>query len=192
MDVTTPLAQGFPSTFRPKPESTRPSPPTRRSTGYGQHGAPHPVTFPSDDELERGRAEVRATVEAEREAYNRQLKASRAKLVEKRDVDRLPYRLSAEYGKLDEDEVRACLGVGGAWYDEHDRERAGGGLHNRDPEAWYWSRTEHFHRPDPNAVFMQVAEAVCPEAVAMIRRRIKMGTLWSAEHERAQAEAKPV
>lgn len=155
---------------------------------YGQHGAPHPVIFPSDDDLERERAEVRAIIEAERQAYDGPLKARQADLVKKRDVDRLPYRLIAEYGKLDEDEVRACLGVAGAWYDEFDRDSGGGGLHNRDPEAWHWSRTERFWEADPNAIFMQLAEAVCPEAVAMIRRRVNLGSLWSAEHERADAE----
>ena len=37
---------------------------------------------------------------------------------------------------------------------------------------------------------MNVAEATCPEAVAMIRRRVNLGTLWSAEHERVEAERK--
>lgn len=70
----------------------------------------------------------------------------------------------------------------------------GGGLHNRDPEAWHWSRTERFWELDPNAVFTQIAEVVCPEAVAMSRRRVNLGTLWSAEHERVEAERtrKPV
>jgi hypothetical protein len=98
--------------------------------------------------------------------------------------------LIAQFHKLDEEEVRACLGVAGAWYDEYDKDTRGGGMHNRDPEAWHWSRTEHFDRPDPNAVFMKVAEVVYPEAVDMIRRRVKHGSLWSAEHERAEAAAK--
>jgi hypothetical protein len=42
--------------------------------------------------------------------------------------------------------------------DEHDRESAGGGLHNRDPEALCWARAEHFDKPDPDAVFMHVDE----------------------------------
>lgn len=155
---------------------------------YGQHGAPHSVVFRTDEDLERGRVEILEIVAAEREAYAGPLKARQAELVKKRDVDRMPYRLIAEFGKLDLEEVRACLGVAGAWYDEHDRDRAGGTLHNRDPEAWHWSRTEHFDKPDPNAVFMKIAEIVCPEAVAMIRHRVKMGSLWSAEHERSEAD----
>lgn len=131
---------------------------------------------------------MREIIEAERDAYAGPLKARQRELVRKRDVDRLPYRLIADFGKLDLEEVRACLGVAGAWYDEHDRSQGGGGLHTRDPEAWHWSRTEHFDRPDPNAVFMKLAEIVCPEAVEMIRRRVKHGSLWSAEHERDEAE----
>lgn len=152
---------------------------------YGQHGAPNPTLFRSDDDLERGRAEVRAIIEAEREAYDGPLMPRQGEPVEKRDVDRLPYRLIAEYGKIDETEVRACLAVAGSSHDEHDRERAGGGLPHRNPEAWHWSRPTG---PARNSVVMEVAEAICPEAVAMIRRRVNLGTLWSAEHERAETE----
>lgn len=155
---------------------------------YGQHGKPCPTIFRTDAELEEQRRAVREIIEGERKAYAGPLKPRQPELVRKRDVDRMPYRLIAEFGKLDLDEVRACFGVAGAWYDEHDRDRAGGTLHNRDPEAWLWSKTEHFDKPDPNVVFMQLAEVVCPQAVDMIRHRYKMGSLWSAEHERADAE----
>ncbi len=38
------------------------------------------------------------------------------------------------------------------------------------------------------AALMRAAEIICPDAVAMIRRRATLGTLWRAEDERAESE----
>lgn len=149
---------------------------------YGGHGA----RFASDEESEANRLEAQRIIDADRAAYAGPLKARQAELVEKRDVQRMPYERIARYEKLDEDEVRACLGVAGSWHDPYAEPAAGVDLAHRDPEAWHWSRTERFWQPDPNVALMRFAEAICPEAVAMVRQRVRFGALWSREIERRE------
>jgi hypothetical protein len=57
---------------------------------YAREGKPHPVTFPSDEQMEQERRTVRGIIEAEREAYEGPLKPRQSELVKKRDVDRMP------------------------------------------------------------------------------------------------------
>ena len=149
---------------------------------YGAHGA----RFPSAEESEADRLEATRIIAADRAAYMGPLKARQAELIEKRDAHRMPYELIARYEKLDLEEVRACLGVAGGWYDPFEDCRGASNLATRDPEAWHWSKTERFWEPDPNAVFMRIAELICPEAVAMVRQRVLFGSLWSREIERRE------
>lgn len=149
---------------------------------YGAHGA----CFVSAEESEQDRLEAQRIIDADRAAYEGPLKARQAELIEKRDVQRMPYERIARYEKLDEDEVRACLGVAGSWHDPYAERVSGPGLHHSNPEAWHWSRTERFWQSDPNAAFMRFAEAICPEAVRMLRLRVEMGALWTHESERRE------
>lgn len=158
---------------------------------YGRTGAPCPVTFCTEEQnAEKCEALNRIIAEA-RAAYAGPLRARQAELIEKRDVHRMPYELIARFEKLDLEEVRACLGVAGGWHDPYEKVAGGAALAQEDGEAWHWSKTERFWEPDPNAVFMRVAKIICPEAVEMIRLRVRLGSLWNAEHERKHFGLEP-
>jgi len=155
---------------------------------YGRAGLPLPTFFRTEQQLDEDREAADRIIAEERAAYTGPLKTRQVELVQRRDEGQLPYRLIAEYSRpeLDEEEVRACLGVSGSSYDAYEEYAPMATLANRDPEAWHWSRTEHFDQPNPHAALLRIAEIICPEAVARLTCRQSLGTLWRLEDENAE------